>query len=64
VGDAFEQAVLVVYLMCAVGTLVMFVRLGARRMRTEERPSRRTLVITGAFALGYVVTGVIRFFLL
>jgi len=64
VGDAVEKAVLVAYLVFALGALVMVVRLAARRMRTEERPSRRTLVITGVFAAGYVVTGLIRVFLL
>jgi hypothetical protein len=64
VGDGFEKAVLVAYLVCAVGAMAMFVRLMARRMVTEERASRRTLVITGVFAAGYVVTGLIRVFLL
>ena len=63
-GDAVEKAVLVAYLVFALGALVMVVRLAARRMRTEERPSRRTLVITGVLAAGYVVTGLIRVFLL
>lgn len=63
-GEAVGKVVLVGYLICAVGMMVMFVRIMARRMRTEERPSRRTLVITGVFAVGSVITGVIRFFML
>jgi hypothetical protein len=64
VADAFEKAVLVVSIICMVGWMVMFVRIMARRMVTEDRPSRRTLVMAGVFAVGAAITGVIRLFVL
>jgi hypothetical protein len=35
-----------------------------RRMRSDARPPRRMLTISVAFALGTIVTGVIRLFVL
>ena len=62
-GDAFEKAVLVGSIVCMFGSMVMFVRVMARRMVTPDQPSRRTLVILAVFAVGAVITGVIRLFL-
>jgi hypothetical protein len=64
VADAFGKAVLVASVACMLGMMVMFVRVSAWRMRSDARPPRRMLTISVAFALGTIVTGVIRLFVL
>jgi hypothetical protein len=62
VADAFGTAVLVASIVCMLGMMVMFVRVSAWRMRSDGQPPRRMLTISVAFALGTIVTGVIRLF--
>jgi hypothetical protein len=54
--------VLVASIVCMLGMMVMFVRVSAWRMRSDAQPPRRMLTISVAFALGTIVTGVIRLF--